>query len=66
MSLSAIGLVHDDSKYINEDQYEQFLKDIYYTVLANFVYLQYADAENGLPSEHDYIYEYIHNDLIAG
>lgn len=68
ITLSAIaeGLVHDDSKYINEDQYEQFLKTIYYSVLTSFVYLPYADAENGLPSEHDYIYEYIYNDLITG
>lgn len=68
ITLSAIaeGLVHDDSKYINEDQYEQFLKTIYYSVLTSFVYLPYADAENGLPSEHDCIYEYIYNDLIVG
>lgn len=64
ITLSAIaeGLVHDDST----DQYEQFLKTIYYSVLTSFVYLPYADAENGLPSEHDYIYEYIYNDLIVG
>lgn len=39
------------SSYVDEDAYSDFVYAVYYRVLSSFVYMQYADAEAGLPSE---------------
>jgi hypothetical protein len=46
-------------EYIDSEKYEEFLYTIYYIILRNYVYLQYADIENNLPSDKQYIYQYI-------
>lgn len=51
-------------EYIDSEKYEEFLYTIYYIILRNYVYLQYADAENNLPSDKQYIYQYIQHDLM--
>lgn len=58
--------IYDNGLYVDEKQYEKFLKDVYNEVLTSFVYMKYADAEVGLSTEHEYIYQYIKNELMAG
>lgn len=53
------------SSYVDEDAYSDFVYAVYYRVLSSFVYMQYADAEAGLPSENQYIYQYIQEQLLA-
>lgn len=53
------------NEYIDEDKYKTFLESLYRTILKKYVYLQYADAENGLSSENEYIYQYIQSDILA-
>ena len=44
---------------IDESKYHDFLKNLYKQMLLSYVYLQYADAENGISSKYKFIYEYI-------
>lgn len=64
--LSALSSISDNSLYLDEDQYEKFLYSVYNNVITSFVYMKYADAENGLDALHNYIYEYIQSDILAG
>ena len=61
------GTITDNSLVIDDDRYQQFLEQLYYQVLNNFVFLKYADAENGLriDTQYTYIYEYIQNELLS-
>lgn len=57
--LSSHSRVSADTLYVDDQQYANFLSGVYKNVLTSMVYMQYADAENGLSTQHDYIYEYI-------
>lgn len=61
-SLSSMTL---SSNYVDESKYTEFLQDVYYTILTSFIYMQYADAENGLPTEHKCIYEYLQKEILG-
>lgn len=61
--------ISDSSTYIDESKYSAFLYDLYYSILSSFVYMKYADGENGISAttENDgYIYEYLQDDILAG
>lgn len=51
--------------YLDNDKYKDFLTDLFKQMLDKHVYMQYADAEESLSTEHTYIYEYIAQKLIA-
>ena len=52
-------------QYISDENWKKFLLQLYQMVLNKYVFLQYADAENGLETEHKYIYEYIQSDILG-
>ena len=57
-----LSSITDSSMYIDESKYSSFLYNMYYGVLSSFVYMKYADGENGISAtiENDgYIYEYL-------
>ena len=51
--------VSADVSYVDEEAYSNYLSAAYRSILNGFVFMKYADAENGLPTEKQYIYEYI-------
>lgn len=52
--------------YVDEEQYDKFLQKIYSSALMDFVYMKYADAENGISSTtYTYIYEYLQDEILA-
>ena len=66
--LSAISQqpIEQKRNYIDEEQYEKFLQKAYSSALMDFVYMKYADAENGISSTtYTYIYEYIQDEILA-
>ena len=64
-NISAISSVTTLSTYLDNSQYYNFLTSIYYNTLSNFIYLKYTDAEIGLSTLHEYIYEYLADELRA-
>ena len=58
--------VSADVLYVDEEAYSNYLSAAYRSILNGFVFMKYADAENGLPTDKQYIYEYIQNDILAG
>ena len=51
--------VSADVLYVDEEGYANFLSAAYRSILDGFVFMKYADKENGLSTEKQYIYEYI-------
>lgn len=52
--------------YIDEDKYKAFLQNVYMEMLCKYVYMKYADAENGIASvDNEYIYEYLQEQMFA-
>lgn len=53
------------SAYLDNEKYYQFLTSTYRQVLTSYVFMQYADAEAGLSTTNQFIYEYISDKLLA-
>lgn len=48
---------------LDDYKYQQFLQQVYLKVLSSFVFMQYADAENGLSTQNQCIYQYLKDEL---
>jgi len=63
LSAGTLSGMQLSGEYVDEQKYKDFLVDQYDKTLSNFIFLKYAEAENGLNSKYSYIYEYMVDDL---
>ena len=57
---------NNNNNIIEESYYGKFLKQVYSNLINHFVYLQYADRENGISNTlNEFIYQYIADKLMG-